>query len=85
MSSQEQEENREAITLNALAEAWNVFVLLKSTHPDDLPDFRRAIHECQRILAIRKLRRLDSSTWITHKSSDQCLAAGENNVNSQRH
>lgn len=54
----------EADVLNALAKAWNGFCLLDSMHPDDLPDFRRSIHECQRIIAMRQLRRIDS-TYIT--------------------
>ena len=62
-------DNQETITLNALAEAWNAFVSLEPTHPDDLTDFRRAIHECQRIIAVRQLRRINPDTWIS-------LAAG---------
>lgn len=66
MNSKKEQENQEMIVRDALINAWNSFVLLESTHPDDLPDFRRAIHECQRILAMRQLRRSDSS-WITFR------------------
>ncbi len=61
--------NEETNVLNGLTKAWNAFVLLESTHPDDLPDFRRAIHECQRILAVRQLRRIDP-TWVTIKGRE---------------
>lgn len=57
--------DQETIVLDSLTEAWNAFVLLKSTHPDDMPDFRRAIHECQRIIAVRQLRRINPDTWVS--------------------
>lgn len=57
--------NQERIVLDALIKAWNTFVLLESTHPDDFSDFRRSIHECQRILAVRQLRRTDPDVWVT--------------------
>lgn len=53
--------------MDALVVAWNNFVKLESTHPDDIDDFRRSIHECQRILGARQLRRLDPDRWLTHK------------------
>ena len=55
--------DQEKAVHDSLIEAWNAFVRLKSTHPDDLTDFRRAIHECQRIMAVRQLRRIDPVTW----------------------
>lgn len=42
--------NKDQEVLNALVTAWNCFVKLTPTHPDDTNDFRRAIHECQRIM-----------------------------------
>lgn len=33
---------------------------------DDNNDFRRAIHECQRIMGIRQLRRIDPDRWPTY-------------------
>lgn len=70
-------EKREAVVLDALTEAWNTFVLLKSTHPDDLTDFRRAIHECQRILATRQMRRIDPEIWISRTSDDNRRGSNE--------
>lgn len=49
--------------LDSLVEAWNYFVKLSPTHPDDTDDFRRAIHECQRIIGVRQLRRIDPDRW----------------------
>lgn len=51
--------------LDCLRNAWNKFVALEQSHPDDIPDFRRAIHECQRIMATRQMRRLYPHTWPT--------------------
>jgi len=51
-----------------LISAWNHFVKLTPTHPDDIDDFRRSIHECQRIMAVRQLRRIDPDRWPTHRS-----------------
>jgi hypothetical protein len=45
-----------------LASAWNVFVLLNPER-DDLDDFRRAIHEAQRILQSRALARVFPDFW----------------------
>ena len=53
--------------LENLVKAWNDFVKLPSTHPDDIPDFRRSIHECQRIMATRKMRVLFPKEWITYE------------------
>jgi len=51
------------VVREALVTAWNHFVKLEPTHPDDIDDFRRAIHECQRIMGIRQLRRCDPEHW----------------------
>lgn len=61
------EDELEDKVLKSLAEAWNNFIKLPSTHPDDNPDFRRAIHECQRIIGVRRLRRLDPTVWMTYE------------------
>lgn len=36
-----------------LGEAWNLFLELPFQHPDDQPDFRKAIHEGQRLILAR--------------------------------
>ena len=51
--------------LDALVAAWNSFVKLAPTHPDDTDDFRRSIHECQRIMGMKQLRRIDPDRWPT--------------------
>ena len=49
--------NEEKI-VNHLVIAWNYFVQLENSRPDDVADFRRSIHECQRIVMARIVRRL---------------------------
>jgi len=51
--------------MDSLVMAWNCFVKLHQTHPDDITDFRQSIHECQRILAVRQLRRTEPDVWPT--------------------
>ena len=41
-----------------IVKAWNNFVKLPNS-PDDVTDFRRSIHECQRIIATRQMQRID--------------------------
>ncbi len=45
--------NPERQTIAKLAEAWNLFLALPSNHPDDMHDFRKAIHDAQRIIMAR--------------------------------
>ncbi len=52
--------------LRHLADAGNGFVATGQTHPDDLPDFRRAIHDAERILAARRMRRIDPDRWPSY-------------------
>ena len=52
----------ERAVVDKLAEAWNLFMGLDTKiNRDDLDDFRRSIHECQRIVMsrpeIRKMQR----------------------------
>lgn len=47
----------EAKCMDSLVAAWNSFLPLGERNKDDMDDFRRAIHECQRILAMRIVRR----------------------------
>lgn len=49
--------------LNSLIEAWNAFVKIPIDHPDELTDFRRSIHECQRILAMKIARNQHPEAW----------------------
>lgn len=44
-------------TINLLASSWNQFVKLSNIDQDDLTDFRKAIHDAQRIVMSREARR----------------------------
>lgn len=44
---------QEKMVLDALAKAWNEFLQLDVVHPDHQTDYRRAIHEAQRIVMPR--------------------------------
>lgn len=46
-----------------LVAAWSEFNRLSRLSPDHLTDFRRAIHECQRILATRVVKRDYPDYW----------------------
>jgi hypothetical protein len=45
--------------LAALVEAWNGFLDLPRLHSDELPDFRRGIHDLQRIIMVRSVLRAE--------------------------
>lgn len=46
-----------------LLQAWIAFLELPDLRPDDTSDFRQAIHTCQRLLAIRIVRRAYPEFW----------------------
>ena len=48
---------KEQEVMDALVFAWNAFTALPVQHDDDIDDFRRSIHEAQRIMGQRTLRR----------------------------
>jgi len=48
---------KEQIVMNALTAAWGGYVNLSEVHPSHLGDFMKAIHECQRLLTIRAVKR----------------------------
>lgn len=50
--------------LQSLADAWNVFVGLGKQHPDDIDEFRRAIHAAEQLVAVRVARRIDPAIWF---------------------
>ena len=49
-----------------LTKAWDLFHTLRQTHPDDLPDFKAAIHTAQRIMGMRELRRDYPDTYPSY-------------------
>lgn len=64
---------QEDVIMDHLTEAWNQFTDLTSRDVnklnlirDDIQDFRRAIHECQRILSMRVVAR-DREGWTNYE------------------
>lgn len=53
----------ESTSLKLLAQAWDEFVQLPAAHPDDVEEFRRAIHAAQNIILARP-------TWRIHNMHD---------------
>lgn len=43
---------------DCLVDIWNKFVNLKQTHPSDIEDFKRGVHELEKVIGMRELRRL---------------------------
>lgn len=65
MSEQNGMTPEETEVMNALVRAWNCFLELPEAPPlsDDMRDFRRSIHECQRMIAMRVIRRQYPGFW----------------------
>lgn len=49
--------------LSYLKKAWNSFTKLPVQHQDDAAEFRHNIHDLQRIIGIREVRRTDEE-WV---------------------
>lgn len=49
--------DQEHKVIDLLAEAWNAFLELDELHPDEKHDFRKSIHEAQRNIMARPVRR----------------------------
>lgn len=49
--------------VDLLAEAWNAFMHVPVADADAITDFRRAIHEAQRIIACRAMAREHPEYW----------------------
>lgn len=54
---------RERRVIRALAAAWDLFVPLADHHPDDMAEFRHAIHAAQCVIAARVAKRADPEEW----------------------
>lgn len=69
MSEQETVSHQDGLThdermvLSALVAAWEGYVALPNNKSDHTADFRRSIHECQRILAVRIVARHYPDVW----------------------
>lgn len=62
----------ENTALKHLMVSWNVFVDLERLHPDEVDEFRAAIHTAQRIIMVRPILRenalsLDSVARLVRK------------------
>lgn len=44
--------------------AWNKFVTLEQSHPDDIKDFLQGVHIIQKVLGMRVLRRYYPDYWL---------------------
>ena len=53
-----------------LADAWGGYVALDRQHPDELAEFRHAIHLAQGLLATRIARRAYPEYWPTYNSPE---------------
>lgn len=54
---------REKAILSSLAQAWNDFSQLKNKHPMDDDEFCKAIHDAQKMIALRIARRVNADVW----------------------
>lgn len=50
-----------------LISAYNEFVSLPQTHPSDIEDFCKGIHDLQKVIGMRELRRIFPKKYITNK------------------
>lgn len=44
--------------MGCIVHIWDKFIQLKQTHPSDIEDFNGAIHDLQKVMGMRELRRL---------------------------
>jgi len=51
-------QSNERAVLNALAEAWNLYLALSKSHPDQDAEFRHGIHALQHQIMARPVRRM---------------------------
>lgn len=54
----------EYLVIRHLNRAWNSFLRLPVQHPDDNDEFRHSIHNLQRMIAVREVRRSNPDNWI---------------------
>lgn len=61
---------KEDLISRYLIDAFDVFVTLEPTHPDDILDFTKALHDIQKVIAMRELRRLLPNRYLTIKNEE---------------
>ena len=49
-----------------IVEAFNCFVKLEQTHPDEKNDFKNAVHQLQQLLVMRMARRDCPDYWPSY-------------------
>lgn len=59
------EEAKENLIMKKTAEIWNEFLTLEQTHPSDINELGEAIHDIQKIIAVRIARRERPDIFIT--------------------
>lgn len=62
-SSKTELTDQEKYCLAELANAWNVFTQLPDKHPSDDAEFLTAIHDAQKMIALRVARRVNTEVW----------------------
>ena len=63
----------EDAVLEHLRQAWNLFVTLPVQHSDDTAEFRRSLHDLQRIIGMRQVRRCEPDAWTNIESDVPCI------------
>ena len=61
----------EEIVSNKLIDAWNYYVKLPVMHESDQREFQSALHELQRLLSIRIVRRAFPDYWSSSKLNNE--------------
>lgn len=58
--------DKEKECLGHLAKAWELFNEMQEKHPQDDSEFCTAIHDAQKMLALRVARRVDKDVWVQY-------------------
>jgi hypothetical protein len=56
-------DEHEQEVMNSLVEAWNRYTSLDNLNSDDTKDFQCCVHQLQRILAVRSMRKNYPYYW----------------------
>jgi hypothetical protein len=64
--------------MDNISRVWNGFKSLDPSHPNDLTEFHSAIHDLQKIIGMRVLRRSHPEIWPDHSNlSSEFILTGE--------
>lgn len=67
----------ERSTVEALADAWNLFMRLDGTCYEDQTNFRQSINRAQDLIALRVARRVDPDLWAAPPLSERSTSNGQ--------